>query len=293
MTFPAGNLPYIPLTGRIMPPQGFEALISQVGQRVSWLRGHTCPCVYGGGGADGRLPQLGSAQRTCTRCFGVGVYWDTPSVPFRAYISFMHTAPTPDEPGVRTNEAFGLWQSAEPSLTIPYWNPTLPVGDPGQPTVAWQNASVEDQFVPVDMTARYTAVLQAGIKENLPFQQNLTVAPEGAVTVWDPASGDVVPVADYSVSGATVVIGGYPPGTNYMVEFLAAPKYVVFRAAGGLPHVRPFGGGTVNEPRRWRLQALDFWTRQRGIEQQAAGSARAGGMAKPYVPSVGRVVPGP
>ena len=275
-----------------LPGQDFDALIAVDGQRVSWMRGHTCPCVFAGGGGQGRLPQLGSAQRSCTKCLGVGTYWDTPSLPFRAYIEFMHMSPTPDEPGVRMNETYGMWQSSEPSMTIPFANPTLAVNDPGQPTDAWNNASIDDQFIPVDMQARYTAVLQAGVRENLPFQQNLLVAPSGAVTIWDPASGDVVPVADYAVVGPTVTIGGYPDGTNYMVEFIAAPKYVVFRAAGGLPHVRPFGGGTVNEPRRWRLQALDFWTRQRGLEPLAAGSMQLGGTTRPYLPIFGRAVPG-
>ena len=256
------------------------------------MRSHTCPCVFAGGGVQGRLPNLGSGQRSCTKCFGLGTYWDNPSIPFRAYIEFMHMSPTPDEPGVRMNESWGMWQSSEPSMTIPFANPNLPVGDPGQPTLAWQNASVDDQFVAVDMQARYTAVLQAGIRENLPFQQNLSIAPQGAVTVWDPTSGDVVPVTDYGVSGPTVAIGGYPKGTNYMVEFLAAPVFVAFRAAGGLPHSRPFGGGTVSEPKRFRLQALDFWTRQRGVQPVAAGSAQVAGTSSPYTVMVGKAVPG-
>ena len=285
--------PFLAPTAFVMPGGDFDSLIAVDGQRVSWMRSHTCPCTFAGGGAQGRLPNLGSGQRTCLRCFGVGTYWDAPSMPFRAYVEFMHMSPTPDEPGVRMNESWGMWQSSEPSMTIPFANPTLSVGDPGQPTTAWRNASIDDQFVPVDMQARYTAVLQVGVRENLPFQQNLLVAPQGAATVWDPSSSNVVPVTDYAVDGPTVTIGGYPAGTNYMVEFLAAPVFVAFRSAGGLPHIRPLGGGTVNEPRRFRLQALDFWTRQRGIQPTAAGTAFAAGTSIPYTILTGRAVPGP
>jgi hypothetical protein len=284
---------FIPPTLKALPPGAFEALIATHGQRCSWLKSHTCPCVYAGSGANGQLPQLGSAQRNCTQCGGVGTYWDPPSIPAKVLITFMHVSPTPDEPGVRMNESYGMWQTAEPSLTVPYWNPTLPVGDPGQPTNIWQNASTNDQFVPVDSLIRYTAVLQVGVKENLPYQQNLQIEPQGAVTVWDPVSNAVVPVENYSSDGPTVRIGGYPVGTNYMVEFQASPIYVVFRAAGGLPHTRAFGGGMANEPKRWRLQSLDFWTRQRGVTQSAPGSVQVGGTARPYTVMVGSAKIGP
>ena len=275
-----------------MPPGAFEAIISRYGQRVSWSRSHTCPCTFSGGGANGQLPNLGSAQRSCQKCGGIGTYWDPPTLPFKAYISFIQLSPTPDEPGTRMNEKFGPVQLSEPSLTLPYLDPNLAVNDPSQPTTAWVNASTDDLFVPVDAQSRYTAVLQVGTKVSLPYQQNLLVAPQGAVTVWDPATGDVIPVANYAVSGPTVTIAGYPDGTNYMVEFLAAPSYVVWRSAGGLPHIRPFGGGTVNEPRRFKLQLLDIWTRQRGVQQVAPGSARIGGTARPFTTAVGAVVGG-
>ena len=287
--FPVLPFPALAPTARGLASQNFDALISAHGQRVSWMRSHACPCTFAGGGANGRLPLLGSAQRSCTKCSGLGVYWDEPSMPFRAYLEYVHMSPTPDEPGVKVNEAYGMFQSSEPSLTVPYMNPALPVGDPGQPTPAWTAASTDDAFIPVDMQSRYTAVLQSGVKENLPFQQNLSVAPSGAVTVWDPVTGNVDPVQHYAVSGAAVTIGGYPAGTNYMVEFYAAPFYVAFRIAGGLPHVRPLGGGTVTEPRRFRLQQLDFWSRQRGQQAQAPGSTALAGAAAPFMPMVGRI----
>lgn len=289
MTIP---FPALPSTAVALAPQNFDALIATHGQRVSWMRSHTCPCTYSGGGANGRLPNLGSPQPNCLTCSGRGVYWDDPSLPFRAYISFMGLAPNPNEPGVKMNESYGPFQMSEPSLTIPYMNPNLAVNDPGQPTAAWTDASTDDGFVAVDMQARYTAVLQVGVKENLPFQQNLRVAPQGAVQVWDPTTSRITPVAQYAVSGPTVTIGGYPEGANYMVEFYAAPFFVAFRRAGGLPHVRPLGGGTVNEPRRMQLQALDFWTRQRGIQPSAVGSVQTAGVARPFSPMIGRAVAG-
>jgi hypothetical protein len=72
-----------------------------------------------------------------------------------------------------------------------------------------------------------------------------------------------------------------------MVEFMAAPMYVVFRPAGGLPHVRQFAVGTVNEPRRFKLQALDLWTRQRGQGPQAPGSTAAAGTLFPQFTMTG------
>lgn len=290
--YPVVPLPFMPPTAAVMPAQGFDVLVATHGQRVSWMRGRTCPCVFAGGGVQGQLPELGSPQRGCAKCNGVGTYWDDPSVPFRAYIEFMHMSPTPDEPGVKMNESYGVVQMSEPSMTIPYMNPMLGVNDPGQPTKAWIGATTNDMFVAVDMRSRYVAVLQVGIKENLPFQQNLAVEPQGAVTVWDPVAGNVVTVADYAVNGPTVTIGGYPAGTNYMVEFMAAALFVAFRTAGGLPHVRPFGGGTVNMPKRMRLQALDMWTRQRGIQPSAPGSVTLAGAATPFTVMVGGAVPG-
>ena len=188
------------------------------------------------------------------------------------------------------DQTYGTVQLAEPSLTIGQTNPYLPPGDPAQPTAAWSDASFEDIFVPVDMLSRFTAKLQVGGLTFLPFQQNLQVASQGAVTTWNPATFETEHVANYAVNGAEVAIGGYPEGTTYMVEFQSAPMYVAFRPAGGLPHVRPFGAGTVAEPRRFKLQALDFWTRQRAQGPQAAGSISIGGRSfSSQVFSTGRI----
>ena len=275
----------------LLPPGDFEALIGQMGQRAAWMKSHTCPCIFGAASSSiGRLPTQGTAQASCRRCFGVGTYWDAPSQPFRVSISFMHLSPSPDESGVLMDEKFGPTQTSEPSLTLPYRNPFLAQTDPAQPTAAWNDASTDDIFVAVDMLSRFTATLFVGGQQTLPYQQNVQIAPTGAVTVWNPATKMVDTVGPYSVSGSTITIDGYPEGTGYMVEFQAAPLYVAFRRAGGLAHVRPFGGGTVAEPKRFRLQTLDFWTRQRGVQPSAAGSAVAGGSAFPYVVPVGTAV---
>jgi hypothetical protein len=258
---------FVPSTANVLLPEyRFDALISEVGQRIGWMRSHACPCTWSQTVANNRLSTTGSAQRACKTCLGIGFYWDTPGPPFRAYMSFMHVAATPDEPGTVMNETFGPVQTGEPSITIPFHNPNLANGDPAQPTDAWTNASTDDIFVAVDMLTRYTGMLQVGGLTTLPFQQNLQIAPAGAVTVWDPVASQTTPVLDYSVSGPVVTIANYPDGTSYMVEFQAAQLWVVWKRAGGLPHIRPFGGGTDNLPRRFRLQTLDPWLRQRGIQ---------------------------
>lgn len=268
----------------LLPEYRFDAMIGAIGQRVSWMRSHSCPCTYSHTTQLNRLSTPGSAQRSCVRCRGLGTYWDNPSPPFICYISFIHVAKSPDEPGTIMNEVVGPVQTAEPTLTIPYSNPRLGPFDPGQPSEAWTHASTDDAFVAVDMLSRYTAMLQVGGTTNLPFQQNLQIAPTGAVTVWNTTTLNVDKVANYSVQGPSVLIDGYPRGTTYMVEFLAAPYYVAWSRAGGLPHIRPFGGGVpINEPRRYRLQSLDLWTRQRGIQPSAAGSVTLAGGGEPFV----------
>ena len=72
----------------------------------------------------------------------------------------------------------------------------------------------------------------------------------------------VVTGVAYTVSGTqiTVTDPNYSAsGTNFIVDFTAAPAYVGFRIAGMPAHVRPFG--QLTEPRRFRIQSLDLWTR--------------------------------
>ena len=242
-----------------MPRAPFEAVISATGVRVTWSRSHNCPCVFAGGGNQGRLPMPGSADPMCLKCNGTGVYWDAPSTPFFIGLSYSHVAVTSDEPGVVQNDEYGMYIAQEPTLTIPYADVN------GNVNQAWFDASVNDMFVAIDSNARLTAVLQQGGITTLPLQQNLSIPVTGAVTVYDPVNHVVNSVTGYTVSGTSVFLpsGQYANGQNYMVEFYTSPAYIMFRRSGGMPHNRQFGGGTVNLPVRARAQTLDFWTRNR------------------------------
>lgn len=271
-------------------PNLFNLMIASMGWRLSWMKSHSCPCTFGGGGADGFLPLPGSAAAGCKTCLGLGTYWDPPTVPFIAFVKFVEMSPTPDEPGVRMHETYGLTQLAEPSLTIPYTNPFLSPTDPQQSTEAWHDMSTDDIIVAPDMLARFTAKLQVGGIEYLPYQQNLQIKPQGAVTVWNPTTLLVEHVAHYSVDGAKISLGDvYPPGTAYMVEFQAATMFVAFRPAGGIPHVRQMSANTANLPRRFKLQQLDLWLRERGQGPVAPGSTAITGTAFPQIFATGRI----
>ena len=196
-------------------------------------------------------------QRACN-VSGTGIYWDAPSAPFMVGMSFMHMSPSPDEPGAVQNHDFGPFASQEPSVTVPYADIN------GNPLPAWQSMSVDDMLCAVDHHARFTVGLQVSGITAVPFQNNMVVAPTGAVTIYNPLTFTVSVVSGYTVSGTSVLLPDtYPPGTGYMVEYTASPLYVAFRRAGALPHNRMFGGGIDNLPTRFRLQTLDYWTRQR------------------------------
>jgi hypothetical protein len=274
-----------PINAAFLNQDDFDLFLSQVGQRVSWLRSHACPCVWSRSGSiSGRLSMPGSPQPQCLTCAGAGIYWDQPSELFTAGVSFRHLAFSPDEPGMRMSDQFGVAAHSEPAMTIPYHSPLLSDGDARQPTAAWWGFSVNDIAVLPDMTARYQAVLQEGGQQNLPYQQNLCVEPYGAVTIWDPVNQLATPVSGYVVSGATVTVPGLASGTNYMVEFTAGALYVAFRRAGALPHSRPLVSGTMNLPKAFRLQTLDFWTRERNIQPRVnvCGTVLALSVGMPY-----------
>ena len=216
------------------------------------MRGHGCPCVY-----DQTQNELvyGTPDPACQTCGGHGIYWDSISDPFTGLITFAARTPTPHEPGEGFDTKFGEVQHGEPVLTIPQ----------GAGSV-WDLASTFDAFVEVDGTAYYDANLQVGGISAVPYQQGLNIAASGAVTVYDSTTRQVQSVSSYTVSGAAVTLSsGYAPGTGYVVKFSANPVWVVIGPAGGLPHNRPFGGadGGLRLPRRFKLQALDFWTRAR------------------------------
>ena len=240
-------LPYYPpISPYRLPYQAFDLMIAQNAIRLSWLKGHSCICIY-------NTTQPGTADPQCQTCRGRGFYWDAPSAIFAGLITFIHMSPSPDEPGNIMNTKVGLIQTSEPAITIPY-------SQAGG--VPWTEASLGDLFVEIDATYRFNAQLQVGGLTTIPYQQNLSIPATGAVTIYDNSNHVVDVVSGYTVSGASVALpSGYAAGTNYMVEFTAAPAYVAYRSAGSTPHVRPIG--QLTEPRRMRLQNLDLWLRAR------------------------------
>lgn len=243
----AGNSPYFPpMDPYVLPAAPLDQFLEAYGVRFTWLKSHQCPCMYGGS-------QPGSPDPACLQCQGRGVYWDEPSCPFMAGVSFAHISFSPDEPGSRVDDKWGQMQHGEPMVTIP-----STAGD------AYLNCSQYDALVELDSSARFQVNLEVGGITAVPYQHGLTIAASGAVTTYNSMTHLVSP-ATYTVSGATVsLVGDFPPGTGYSVEFTAQPVYVLFRYAGGMPHVRPFGGaGGPQLPRRFRLQPLDLWTRAR------------------------------
>lgn len=242
---PSIYVPYLPpISPYVLPAATFDAIISAYGIRLYWLKSHACPCIY-------NYDQPGSPDPACQTCQGRGIYWDTPLGPFMGLITWTDFSPRPDEPGAQVNEVRGLVQQGQPTLSIP-----------SAATGVYSGAAVYDTFVELDAVTRYDAQLQAGVRTALPYQQNVTVAASGAVSVYDNINKVLVPVSGYTVSGVSVFLpSGYAQGTNYIVEFTASPAYVALRPAGAMPHTRPFG--QVNEPRRFKLQALDLWTRAR------------------------------
>lgn len=249
-----------------MPAGPFDALLAAKGVRLTWFKSHSCPCVAGGFSADGGYRSVGTADPSCRQCRGFGTYWDAPIGPFTGLLTYFASAPSPIEPGIRVDDKFGQHVESEPVVTIPHASPlNVSRGLSAQQLAAvWEGASLNDMFVECDATTRYNALLKQGDNDVLPFQQGLRVAASGAVKVYDSVNKVAVLVQGYEVQGARVTLptGAYPDGTGYAVEFTASPMFVAHRAAGAFPHVRPFGNGTVELPRRLHIQTLDFWTRQ-------------------------------
>jgi hypothetical protein len=267
---------WYPPINNMLPASAFNALIRQAGVRCQWQQAHACPCVFSSAGPNG-LPIAGSAEPACQTCYGVGTYWDAPSLPFVALITFSHMSPTPDEPGIKTDERWGGLISSEPAITIPQYDPV------GQFVIpAWASASTDDIIIEMDAIARYNAYLQIGGVTVIPFQAGATIAASGAVTVYNPTTMMVETPNTYTVSGAAVTLTGYPLGTTYQVTFTAAPMYVLYRSAGGLPHTRPFGAGAEAEPRKFRGQTLDIWTRAKRIQNNSSSPT-----APPFVTAGG------
>ena len=245
---------WLPPAFKVLGPGSFNGLIEAYGSRFLWKQAHLCPCTWNGEEWGSPDPQC----QTCSAMTGVaiGYYYDAPVGPFQGLVTFIHTSPTPDEPGAIMDEKVGLVQRAEPAFTIP-----------STETAPWTGASINDIFVEIDAIDRFDASLTVGSKTIIPYQNQVSVAPSGAVTIYDTTNHILVPVSGYVVSGTTngstsvLLPSGYGAGTSYIVEFTAAKSYVAWRVAGSVAHSRPFA--QLAEPKRFRLQTLDLWLRAR------------------------------
>lgn len=242
--------PFIPsITPILMPREGYERLLAQVGVRLGWKKSHTCSCTWGG-------PLPGSPDPACQTCSGRGIYWDTVSASFMGLLTWQAGSLSNNDFGVSEDQALGQMQRGDPTITIPY--------NAGPSGIIWQNASVFDAFVEIDSVERYTADLVVGGVTAVPYQEGVSIAASGAVTYYDTTTKMSTPVSGYTVSGANVVLPDtFPIDTAYVVEFMANPVFVAFRRAGALPRVRPFGAGIDSLPRRFQVQAIDIWSRAR------------------------------
>jgi len=248
---PSSPQPWFPsFPNMLMPESALDGMIRNVGGvRLGWMRSHQCGCTLG---AD--IP--GSPNPNCNTCHGRGVFWENWTEPFVGLITYMHTSSAPDEPGAFVDKFTGQSQYADPTLTIPFRGP-------GIEAHIWRNASEFDAYVELDATSRYTAALMVGDTSILPYQQQLDVQ---NVYVYDPVAQRTYLLGpnEYFVTGSSVTLDpSFPAGTGYTVEYMACPVYIAYRRAGGLPHTRPFGGGTGQIPRRFRIVALDIWSRAR------------------------------
>ncbi len=242
------NTPFLPpMTPYVMPASPMNKLLENYGVRLQWQKAHQCPCVFGG-------DTYGSADPACNNCHGRGVYWDAPSAPFSGLITYSSAPPNTAEPGGGLNTTAGVVLQANPLLTIPESAGSVYI-----------EAGLYDSYIEMDNVVKFTTNLKVGGNGALPYQQNATVNPVGAVTVYDNVNKKVVVVSDYIIdysNGTTVLLPDtYPVDTAYMVVFYASPSYVAFGTSGGMPHVRPFGNGAVNLPRRFQLMLADLWTR--------------------------------
>ncbi len=193
----------------------------------------------------------GSADPTCTTCHGRGIYWDRPGTEFVGLLTFIHAVTSGDEQGVVMSPTEGVVNHGEPLISIPA----------NAPGGIWEYAALEDAYVELDSIIRWRTTLKVGVQTQLPYQNNLSVASSGAVTLYNQSTKSSEIVNSYSVSGGSVILSGYPKGTPYTVEYLASPVYIAWRKSGGMPHVRPFGSGIVNLPKRFKLVQLDLWLR--------------------------------
>lgn len=260
--------------------QPFDNLIATNGVRVLWRKSHQCPCSFSGNGLSAAGVQ-GSGRPSCQTCSGLGIYWDNPVGPLTALITFMNMNRSPDEPSAGLDDVSGPVLNASPSITV------------AQSINAdvWANASIDDQFVEVDAPARFNAVLTQGVQNFVPFFQDLTIEPTGAVTTWDAVNNIVIPVTGYTATQNEVQTS-LPIGTPFTVEFEATNIYLVFRKPGGQAHIRPFGM-TLNQmlPRRFQARQIDRWIRARTLQADNVNGQTqvVSGASFPVVTTIGQL----
>lgn len=193
----------------------------------------------------------------------------------------MAMARSPDEPGAKLDEVAGPVLSGSPSITV-----AQSINDE-----VWREASIDDQFIECDAPARFNAVLTQGVLNFVPFFQDLSIEPTGAVTTWDAINNITIPVDSYTVTGNEVQTT-LPLGTPFTVEFQATNIYLIFRKPGGQAHVRPFGTAQAQQlPRRFQAYQIDRWIRARmAMPDNVAGQTQAvSGATLPIITTVGRI----
>lgn len=243
--------PYLPdLPTQVMPSVAFDGQVVEAGIRFGWMKAHSCPCTMSQNG------QYGTPNPACVTCHGRGVYWDAP-LNFNGLLTFMHTTAAPDEPGAMTSETLGHLLEGQPVLTIPF-------GGPNNEQTVWTFASSFDAFVEYDATTRYNSVFVVGQQQALPYEWGVNIL---AVTAYATGTNTISQVSstNYTLTNGVVTLNSnlYPAGTAYTVEYMASPVFIAYRPSGGVPHARPFAEGRTRIPRRFHVQVLDGWLRNR------------------------------
>ncbi len=241
---PSSLSPQIPPINHSLPLSAMNNSISRFGVRLKWLMSSQCPCMYGGA-------INGSPDHNCLSCFGRGIIWTDPGAIFTGLITYEKFGSR--SPGYQNDPQWGSLLSSDPNLTIPSTSDAISV---------WNNASIYDAYIEVDASVRLYSNLSVGGINVVPYQHSLNIADTGAVSIWNTQTKTRELVNTYTVDGPTVTLSGYPDGTNYTVEFTASPVYVSINRMGGMPHVRPFGDGGANYPKRFKLKLLDLWLRE-------------------------------
>ena len=200
-----------------MDPSAFDLLLSgDLGTRVRWARSHKCPCVE---------PQ-GGASQTCTVCDGLGVYWDTPSLPFKAGLTAMQSK----EVARQAAKAEGLVGDAQISI---------PVSAP-----CYGEVKPYDRFLVPDATDSVEWLITPRAPVRLPV---------GAVVLGVHAlSGGKVVTATLPAAGDDGRIRVARPAT---VQLRVPKHYEVIDDAG---HMRAWQEGL---PQKWSLKRIDVTVR--------------------------------